>query len=393
MEARYQVVLLQPEPADPAASEVQAVLRATIERRVDDLGLDHATHITFLEASTVRNLDPRGPATAVYFGFTPADLQTIAAIDYLSARSIAILPLVPHIEGYTSQVPLQLKPINGVEAKTSDPAHDEIATRVLEELRLIRQRRAAFISYKRNESSGVAHQLFHRLAERAYRVFLDVHGVLGGEDVQGKLWDQMNDADILILLRTQTAFASDWVQLEIARAQNLGLGILQVLWPGTTSIVGATLADPVLLEEYDYDASDHMAAGGRLLPAALERLVNSAEVSRARSLAARRTRVVNEFQRAAEQRGFRVRIQPVGYVEAENSTTRVTVFPIVGHPDTTAIHDAAETALPAAPGVSTRRAILYDSLGIWQQRTQHLSWLNRHLPVPAVATVDVESLL
>jgi TIR domain len=393
MDIRYQIALLVPEPADPVAVTARDRVRASIERSVTQLGLDPAVTLAFLDVASITTLDPRGPAAAVYFGWVPADDAANGALVHLANNAVFILPFVPHLEDYTSSVPSLLLPINGLEPKKEDPDHEQVASRVLEELRLLRPRRAAFISYKRDESHGAAHQIFSRLAARSYHVFLDVHSVLGGEEFQAKLWDQMNDADILILLRTANAFTSRWVNKEIMRAQHLGLGILQVLWPGTKSLAGAKLADPVELEIGDFAAAGTIGAGSLLTDAALDVIANTAEVSRARSLAARRTRVVTEFQRAATAVGYDVRIKSVHCIEAERATKRLLAFPIVGHPDSDSIHEATDAVDDCATAGAPQRLVLFDSLGIWERRKLHLSWLNLHLPTRAVAISDLASVL
>lgn len=393
MDVRYQVALLVPEPADPGAIIARDRLRSSIERCVTLLGLDPATALAFLDVASIATLDLRGPAAAVYFGWSAPDSEAQAALSRLTAYAVFILPFVPSLENFTSHVPPILVPINGVEPKREDPDHNQVASRVLEELRLLRPRRAAFISYKRDESQQAAHQVFTRLAARSYHVFLDVHSVLGGEEFQAKLWDRMNDADILILLRTANAFTSRWVSEEIMRAQHLGLGILQVLWPGTASLPGAKLAEPVLLETGDVATAGPIDATTPLSDAALDRIANAAEVSRARSLAARRTRVVTEFQRAAVTAGYSVRIKSVHCIEAERAATRLLVFPVVGHPDSAAIHDATAAIDDCTSAGSPQRLVLFDSLGIWERRSLHLSWLNLHLPTRAVAVSDLASVL
>ena len=56
---------------------------------------------------------------------------------------------------------------------------ESIVQRILEELRLVREKRLVFISYRRDEAIAVAEQLYRAFDERAFDVFLDTHSVRG----------------------------------------------------------------------------------------------------------------------------------------------------------------------------------------------------------------------
>lgn len=55
------------------------------------------------------------------------------------------------LNSYTSSVPACLHPVNGKAVDAADPNLESVAQRLLEELRLVRERRLLFIGYKRSE--------------------------------------------------------------------------------------------------------------------------------------------------------------------------------------------------------------------------------------------------
>ena len=175
-------------------------LRATLERRLGDLGVDLAASVSFLDAASFGQRDPKSPIAGVYFGGpsqSPADTGTV---EQLLALPAVLIPVVETLEGYSKLVPEQLGPINGCQLEPADPALESIANLVLEALSLLRQSRRLFISYRRIESRGVALQLYSLLDERGFDVFLDTHGVRPGEPFQEILWQRLADSDVVVLL-------------------------------------------------------------------------------------------------------------------------------------------------------------------------------------------------
>ncbi|HYO66388.1 MAG TPA: toll/interleukin-1 receptor domain-containing protein, partial [Archangium sp.] len=249
----YQVLLLEPGRQDVPGGGHSARLRATLERHLATLGLAPGSALRVLDEATFASRDRFLPLATVYFGGPRQDPATTSLLEQLRAEGLFILPVVPSLAQYRALVPPVLAPINGEELRPADPALEHVAARVLEELRLLRARRSVFISYKRDESQGVALQLYQALDARSFDVFLDTHSIRRGEDFQPMLWDRMGDADLLVLLDTPRAFTSVWVEQELARAHNLALGVLQLIWPAPHQRTpGTELCEPLLLRASDF---------------------------------------------------------------------------------------------------------------------------------------------
>jgi hypothetical protein len=190
-----------------------AALFETLKRRVTDLGLSPATDVEFAEDPDVERIDTsRAPTASVFFGTESRPVQIDEAATLLRSRGVFVLPVVPDTDRYNSYVPASLTGINGLATNPADPQMESIAQRILEELRLTRDKRLVFISYRRDEATGVAEQLYHAFDERAFDVFLDTHSVRGGCEFQSILWDRMADADLLVLIDTPRALSSRWVR-------------------------------------------------------------------------------------------------------------------------------------------------------------------------------------
>src|SRR6267143_2389456 len=162
----------------------------------------------------------------------------------------------------------------------------------------------------------------------------------------------------------------------------LGLGVLQVVWPAYARTPGTEFCEPHYLEATDLDGSGGAATGAACLKEpVLQSIVSLAEGLRARSLAARRARIVGEVWTRAADAGMTANIQPARWVDLRSAGgASYRVFPIVGHPDSIELFRCFEACgTPPAVGV-----LLYDPLGMIDPKRLHLGWLNKFLPLKAV---------
>lgn len=385
----YQVVLLEPGRREVLGGGHSARLRATLESRLRSLHLEPDTALRFLDETDFHTRDRSLPLAAVYFGGPRQDPATTALLDELRREGLFILPVVPALAQYRAHVPDVLAPINGEELRPADPHLEHVAARVLEELRLLRSRRSVFISYKRDESLGVALQLYQALDARSFEVFLDTHSIKRGEDFQPMLWDRMGDADLLILLDTPKALTSTWVEQEVARSYNLALGVLQLIWPAPHKPSwGTDLCEPLQLGPEDFQG-DPALAFSKLTAEKVEEIIAQAESVRAMSVASRRARVVAEFCKQAEAERLEVVVQQTGHLELRHPIHGFThIFPLVGHPDSDALQVLAEDCARVGPP-APRGCLVYDPLGIWARKDLHLRWLNEFLPTKTLAITEV----
>jgi hypothetical protein len=384
--SKYQIVVLEPE----APNRLTPLLRETLRLRINDLGIDPTDAVTFLTEANVADLDHGSPTVAVYFGGPAHTPLATAAVTALRQRGIFILPVVPQLAGYTTHVPAPLHEVNGTVIPPEDPALESIAQRLLEELRLVRTKRLVFISYRRTETRSVAEQLYRAFDDRSFDVFLDTHSIRSGLEFQSVLWDQMADADLLVLLDSPAALSSRWVREELARAHALCLGILQLVWPAHQRSPGTDFCVPFYLEPEHFDA--HATAlddRSELTDAALHQIMTFGESLRARSLAARHSRLVGELCQRVSTAGWQIDIQRGHCIDLHPPGRRTTIraFPLVGHPNSHQLHECFDgCGNPPKDGV-----VVYDPLGMLDKKASHLMWLNGYLPLRALPVTELGS--
>lgn len=371
----YQVAIV-----GPAAATHGAALRRQVRRVVTVLGLPLSS-LRFLGHRSLRLRDARYPLVAVYFGGPPPRPGDGSDAEFLVGEDAPVLPLVPTLDRFRDQVPHALRRINGRPLDPADPEFVSAGQWVAEALGLSRDRRFSFISYRRDEATRLALQLHQTLDARGWRSFLDTHSVRAGADFQASLWDRMNDSDLLVLLDSPGALRSDWVRQEVARADQIGMGVLQIVWPGHARDPSLAFAEPAYLDPGDFLPSSPSGAGGpRLRAARLDRILVQAERLRARSLAARRDRLVRTFTARVRLAGLSAVRGDVDRIDVTGARGSYHVTPVVGHIDSAVAFRAGRRA----PGGVTS-VLLYDDVGLLQERIDHIRWLDQHLPVRSVA--------
>jgi hypothetical protein len=364
-DVKYQLVLLGQDRI-----EKRDALTNLVRERFRDVGLSFDENGELIERGG-KLPDWKGFPVAVWFGGAGApDQDEVNLVGEMLARGFSVFPVVASLQNYRADVPAILHPINGLEF---NPAR--LAADVMKAFRLARKYRQAFISYKRDESSGVAAQLFHELTEKSYRVFLDTVSVDAGVDFQHALWSRMADVDLLVLLDSPSALSSDWVHKELLRASDLGMGVVQLIWPHHKRTLGTEFATPAPLEESDY-LDSKIDRYGTLMPATLAKVVDMIENERIRSLNARRTRLVEGLLSLAEGKGVSLLVHPARQVDVLRGTTKLAeVLPFVGVPDSFAVYEYEKGK------EHDHTYVVYNGLGVDTLWAEHLKWLNQKASV------------
>lgn len=376
MSGWYQVAVV-----GPGAAKHEADLRRLTSRIVKSLGMASATTIKYLTADLLHERNRQFPLVAVYFGGKNPSGADLAAAQALVDDDAVVLPVVTSLKDFSAQIPQVLLAINGMEIDATGDDLIRVAEWAIGALGLVRERRFSFISYRRQEASRAALQLHQALDARAWRSFLDTHSVAASRPFQKVLWDRMNDADLLILLDSPGALDSQWVRDEVAQADQIGMGVLQLVWPEKSRHACTAFATPFYLDANSFRTGNLAKEGGLQLRASvLNEVLLVAEELRARSLAARRDRLVRAFLSRARGEGLRPSMQTAEHIEVTGQHGEYAVMPVVGHVDsTTAFRAERRTNGQLKP------VLLYDDIGMLDERVRHIDWLNQHPRVTSIA--------
>jgi hypothetical protein len=348
-------------PSDAQVNELEQLISQAVQHFSLRLNEDVAWQVR----PESFNPEQRRAAAAVFFGGIDAPQVNL---HNLLERNIPILPVVSDPSKVHEEIPQVLRRLNCL-AYNSGGAQ-RVATALLECAGLLPRQRRVFVSYRRDEARQAALQMYDALTSRLFDVFLDTYGIQPAEDFQAMLWHRLCDSDVLIMLDTPNYFASRWTSAEYGRALAKGISVLRVGWPDTTPSARTATASRAELVATEIDLTT-----GRLADDAIERICLQVEAVRSQSIAVRNLNLVSNLRNAVEQIGGSVSgvgLNKAVYVQLADGKD-VIVYPTVGVPTSTTLHDATTNA----PDRSV--AVLYDPVGLHPSWLEHLDWLGCHI--------------
>lgn len=362
-------------------------------RKIDDLGMKSDLINVINPINFIKEYQSNLPTYCLYFGDSSGDFKDIGILQTLINDDALILPIVPDINSFVKSVPNELAKINGIELTKSQEI-EKLVGSVLEGLSLLRVSRRLFISYKRDESSRVAIQLFEQLEKAGFDVFLDTHSIRPGEEFQNELWHRLADTDIVVLLNTPNFLKSSWTTEELAKANSMSIGVVQLIWPTHKLEMEAELSLPIQLQDTDFGNKVFSDSGSFLSQEAIDNIVANVESFRARSLAARQTNIISEFMKSGRKLGIPIDLQHGKFITMKHpKENEVVVIPTVGVPHAYTYHQSQELVHSIKLSGASKIFLLFDHRYIREKWLAHLSWLDIHLPVKGIKLIEIDSWL
>lgn len=193
--------------------------------------MDTLKDMPYIALVGVDSIDSRLPLLILYYGQTPDDKERTYLIDLeRRAKAQEVLPIVQDVSKFGDCIPPSMGSINAFVLNDEKLVH-KLKNRVLSWFGLLDNTRKIFISYKRSDTTALAHQLFDTLIKKGYIPFLDSYSLEPGVDFQEYLMNEISDADMFIMLNSSNYDQSDYTKAELVVASKLGIGILQVTFP------------------------------------------------------------------------------------------------------------------------------------------------------------------
>lgn len=356
---------------DAFAAERRA-LSDTIGRMVSDFGLTVGGEVILHDGATVGGRDKHAAFAAVYFG--GPNQADIDAAREVARSSVPIIPTVAATGDFGAHVPDFLQASNGLRRRADDPELTELAVALLECVGLLRRQRRVFVSYRRIESRSAAMQLHDLLTARGFDVFLDTHDILPGEPFQDVLWHRLCDSDVMVMLDTPTYFESKWTRQEIGRARAKEIHVLRVVWPEHKPSKLMDLAETIYLDRTQLNGAD-----GPIVNKTADDIVLAVESVRSRSIASRYMSITGRLRAEVEKIGAAV--EGIGAHRAISvrllDDRKIWAYPVVGVPTAELLNDVANKAKRADQRETP--VLVYDHIGIRDQWTAHLKWLDDNI--------------
>ncbi len=360
--------------ANPACAEIGKRLK----EKIHEMGL-LCDAFELIEASNFeQTYNNKQPAFAYYFGKENHDNCDKEILKVLLENGDAIIPVFFKEDNFDNEIPELIRQMNGKPYSSNDV--DKFVNYAFESLRLLRQTRKLFISYRRINSAKIANQLFDALNRCNYDTFLDDYSIAAAQDFQDELNHRLSDCDVLIQLYTENFSNSKWCQEEITNANQKRIGVLAIVWPGQKLDAHNELCEKMLLNDDDIE-------DGLLKDGVIEKITHRVESLRARNMAARQDDLVGEFIKEAEKAGRQL-VQEYKYlVEYDAGKPKNIFIPAVGVPQSYDCYNSLEfKEMLNCPNVKLH--LIYDDLRIKSKWVAHLDWLNASLEVKTIKKKD-----
>lgn len=387
MITKYQVIKIGDH--NPFYNEVLS----TLYQHIKELGLAKESILEIDEKNFMTEYKGNAPTFCLYFGNSSGLFKNIDILELLIKDANLVLPIVSDITKFTLQIPKELSNVNGFELKTSDDI-EKLVSCILEGLSLLRLSRRLFISYKRDESSTIAIQLFEQLENNGFDVFLDTHSIRPGEPFQEELWHRMSDTDVVVMLNTPGFLNGKWTTQELAKANAMSIGILQLIWPSHTLERDAELSVPISLTYNDFKNCFWGRSTKKMTNSAINTIVSQVESLRARSLASRQDNIITEFIASSIRVGKKAYLQSEKFITIKRSDGKeLVIIPTVGVPQAFTYNQSEELVARIKLNNVAGAYLLFDHRNIREKWIKHLDWLDNYLPVKTIKIVKAEEWL
>lgn len=354
-------------------------------KEIDDLGIDRERLNIIYARDFKYKYRVNYPVYCLYVG---SDQEVdLDILEKLINDVKLILPIVFDLSKFSQQIPKILLDRNGFEL--SDDSIPSLVSCILEGFNLLRVSRKVFISYKRSESSNIAIQLYEALEKAGFNVFLDTHCIRPGQLFQAELWHRMSDSEIVLLLNTKNFLLSNWTVQELAKANALSIGIVQIVWPNIEIIPEAQLCESVILKDIDF-----LYSCIKLKNDVIKKIISATEILRARTLSARQDNLTTEFIKFARILNIKTTLHQEKFISVyDKKNNEYAYIPTVGIPQSLTFNNAESLIKRVRKNHICGIYVLYDHLNVIDSWLWHLNWLNKYLPVKSIKLFELKKEL
>ncbi len=216
------------------------------EQLAIDLKTKLITSITNLEGNFIKSRPPCGGHAVGFNGCQalgiPDNLKLLIVVSDGMINAFAdpsvlnwtqtILPVLP------IGIPVWLPaPFNIPQVAFWKNDIDEVIPYIFGLIGISEEDQRIFISYRREDTTEFAEQLFDRLHHEGFDVFLDRFSINPAVNFQNRLYQELADKAMIVFLESPSFLSSPWIQLEIAFAKKYRLGLLALNVDGSAQIL------------------------------------------------------------------------------------------------------------------------------------------------------------
>ncbi len=381
MRYKYQLILL-----GDIENSACDIIKAHFFEKINSVGLkNNMFEVIYTDTFYEKYLNKQ-PSFIFYFGNINHLDKDADILKILINNGDAVFPMY-FGENFEAEVPEVIHAMNGKRYVANHV--EKYVNYAFESMRLLRENRKLFISYRRTDSSAVANQLFDVFVRHNYDVFLDTYSINPAKNFQEELHHRMTDCDVLIQLYTNDFKRSRWCNEEIVSANQKQIGIVEIVWPDCTPDIHNLLCEPIQLTQEMFIDKAFDTEDCRITGDCIEDIVHTVESVRARNLAARQDNLVGEFIEEARKQGRQL-LQEYHYLVETLKDGRIRLFiPAIGIPQSYDCFDSLRFR-EMLNNEKIELFLIYDDLRIRKKWIEHLEWLNESLEVKTIKKRDFE---
>jgi hypothetical protein len=312
-------------------------------------------------------------------------------------NAFVVIPLKHAGDDVASVFPAILHTLNAV-----DWDGDKTALSLLRALGVVESERRLFLSYRRAEASALALQIRRSLSERLYDVFLDRFSVPPGEDFQRRIDIELADKAFVLLLESEGAIGSEWVQHEVSYALSNRIPVLALALPGVDAADRFAVVDEAFrlrLEPTDLASSNAEILTDTdqiLTEPALQRVLDAVEWRYARSLRRRREQLIGSASDFLLRAGFERATLDEWALLATRGEERlaVSVAPRAPRPEDVRVADRLRHRLVQTYGEECVRGgwVVHDTHDRHPPARELVEWIVSDRPLETVVLQDLQAL-
>lgn len=205
----------------------------------------------------------------------------------------------------------------------------EVVPAILAIIGVSPEERKLFISYRRSDTSDFAEQLFDTLGHEGFEVFLDRFSINPGVNFQERLFQELADKAMILLIESPSYLQSQWVQYEIDFAKKYRLGIFAIHVAGSPKTL--TIDD-------EYRFSINLNTAMVVDSHDLSRLVNEVNTKHSMFLYRKRAYLSESIFQALKFYGCDPSFDAYGFITVENKD-RTIKYKILAAPRPASLND------------------------------------------------------
>ncbi|WP_299066562.1 toll/interleukin-1 receptor domain-containing protein [uncultured Psychrobacter sp.] len=384
----YQLIILGKDFA------IKEAIISSLKSKVKEIGIDFS-HFKIINDKNFGEYTDASPSFCIYLGRNEKNnnFSDVELLEKVVVDASLVLPIVQgSLDDFNQCVPSIISTYNGlaVSEQDKDVKVEKIVNNILEAFSLLRKNRRVFISYKRDESTSVAIQLYEALEKNGFDVFLDTHSIRPSEPFQDELWHRMADSDVVVLLNTSNFLESIWTTQELAMANKLLLGMVVVSWPehSIKDHKDAEISFPIQLEANDFNDKNE-----RLNDNIVDQIIKNVESIRARTLAARRDNLISNFVKIAKSNGYEPQLDSYKIISMSKDNEEIVLVPAVGIPNSLNYESSSTLIKEIKKKDYEYIYILFDETCIRDFWLKHLEWLDSSLTVETLSILRAQKWL